>query len=337
PNLPQLYERGIQRSNTRTDYARCEIARRNGQIPNFDACTISQGVVSNRSGSLELEPEESENFTAGVVFEPPLPPGYGRLTITGDYWQVKQKGLIGLFGDSNAITLDYFLRMSGSSNPNVQRAAPTAEDIAAAQSAGLAPVGRIIQVIDNYSNLTPREVEGVDVAVYYSIDDTPWGDFDLKFNAARLLTFFQEPDADKAMLIEAQEAGQIDPSIFIAGAESLIQENGLPKWRATATATWRSGPYGAGYFASYTGPVDDTSATLADGTPWRVKSHLTHNLYGQYTFEGGNRWLDETRVRIGVRNLTDNDPPLADGTFGYLGELHSARGRFWYAQIRKRF
>ncbi|HYD44307.1 MAG TPA: TonB-dependent receptor, partial [Phenylobacterium sp.] len=39
PNLPQLYERGIQRSNTRTDYARCEIARRNGQIPNFDACT----------------------------------------------------------------------------------------------------------------------------------------------------------------------------------------------------------------------------------------------------------------------------------------------------------
>ncbi|MCC7267835.1 MAG: TonB-dependent receptor [Caulobacteraceae bacterium] len=336
PNLPQLYERGIQRSNTRSDWAKCEIARRNGDIANFDECTIRQGVVSNRSGSLELEPEESENFTAGVVFEPPLPSGYGRLTITGDYWQVKQKGLIGLFGDSSAITLDYFLRLSGSSNPNVQRAAPTPDQIADAQAAGMQPAGDIIQVIDNYSNLAPREVEGVDIAVYYSIDDTAWGDFDVKFNAARLLTFYQDPDADKQALIDAQKAGTIDPSIFIPGAESLIQENGLPKWRATGTVTWRNGPFGAGYFASYTGPVNDTSATLADGTPWRVKSHLTHNLYGQYTFEGG-RWLDETRVRIGVRNLTDNNPPLADGTFGYLGELHSARGRFWYAQIRKRF
>lgn len=336
PNLPQLYERGIQRSNTRTDWAKCEIARRNGQIANFDACTISQGVVSNRSGSLELAPEESENFTAGVVFEPPLPPGYGRFTFTADYWQVKQQRLIGLFGDSNALTLDYFLRQSGGSNPNVQRAAPTADEIAAAQQAGLAPAGRIIQVIDNYSNLTPREVEGLDFAVYYSIDDTPLGDFDLKLNAARTLTFFQDPDADKQALLDAQASGRVDPAIFIAGAESLIEENGLPKWRATATVTWRSGPYGAGYFASYTGAVNDTSATLADGTPFRVKSHLVHNLYGQYTFEDG-RWLDGTRVRIGVRNLTDNDPPLADGNFGYLGELYSARGRFWYAQVRKRF
>lgn len=336
PNLPQLYERGIQRSNTRTDWAKCEIARRNGEIANFDQCTISQGVVSNRSGSLDLTPEESENFTAGVVFEPPLPSGYGRLTITGDYWQVKQTDLIGLFGDSAAITLDYFLRMSGSSNPNVQRAAPTAEDIAAAEAAGLAPVGRIIQVIDNYSNLTPREVEGLDIGVYYSIDDTPWGDFDVKLNAARLLKFYQDPDADKQALLDAQAAGQIDPTIFVPGAASLVEQNGLPKWRASATVTWRAGQFGAGYFASYTGPVDDTSATLADGTPWRVKSHLTHSLYGQYTFEDAG-WLNETRLRIGVRNLTNNDPPLADGTFGYMGELHSARPRFWYAQIRKRF
>lgn len=336
PGLPQLFERGIQRSNTRTDWIRCEADRRAGRIANFDECGRTFGIVSNRSGSESLTPEESDNLAVGVTIQPPLPRRFGNLTATFDYWEIDQTNLIGLFGDSNALTLDYLLRLQGSSNPNVERAAPTPQEILDFAGTGIDPVGRVIQVIDNYSNLTPRRVRGYDIGVYYSIDDTSLGDFDVRVNAARLLEFYQEPGALQASLIAAQAAGTIDPSINIVGAADLVRENGRPRWRASATVTWRLGNLGAGYFANYVSSVVDTGATLADGTPFPVRDHITHNLYAQYTFgEGGP--LDSLRIRAGVRNIFDTDPPIADSTFGYLGELHSIKGRSFYMSARARF
>ncbi len=337
PNLPQLYERGIQRSNGRTDWIRCEVQVRNATTANFDTCAASVSVVSNRSGSTDLTPEESENFTAGIVLQSTfVPQEYGRLTLTLDYWSVEQTDIIGLFGDANALTLDYFLRKSGSSNPNVIRADPTAQDIIDFTAAGLTPVGRVTSVIDNYRNLGPREVEGVDLGVYYKIDSTPLGDFDVKVNAARLLTFYQTPGPEQQLLLDAQAVGGVDVAIPIAGADSLIEQNGRPKWRWSATVTWRKDQWGAGYYTSYVGEVNDTSATLADGTQWRVDDFQTHNLYVQYTFDKGG-WMDGARVRFGGRNIFNTLPPLADNELGFVGELHSPRGANWYASIRKRF
>ena len=338
PNLPQLYESGVQRSNGRTDWIRCEVQERNGAIANFDECGASVSVVSNRSGSTDLTPEESENFTAGVTFESTfMPREYGKVTLTFDYWSVDQTDIIGIFGDSNALTLDYLLRLTGGSNPNVVRAAPTAQDVIDFTAAGLTPVGAVVSVTDNYRNLSPREVEGVDFGVFYEIDDTPLGDFDIKINAAKLLTFFQTPGAEQQFLLDAQNAGVIDPTISIPGADDLIEQNGRPEWRWSATVTWRKNQWGAGYYTSYVGAVDDTSATLPDGTQWRVDDWQTHNLYVQYVFKKSGAWTDGTRLRFGGRNIFNTLPPLADSELGYLGELHSPRGATWYASIRKRF
>ncbi|MDY6922869.1 MAG: TonB-dependent receptor [Pseudomonadota bacterium] len=337
PNLPQLYEQGVERSNTRSDWIRCEIEVRAGREPDFDSCSVSVSSVSERSGSTDLTPEESENFTVGMVAEPRfLPYGWGDLTLTVDYWNVQQENLIGIFGDANALTLDYLLRTEGGSNPNVVRADPTQEDIDAAAGTGIAPVGELLYVIDHYRNLQPREVDGVDFGLYYDLDDTAWGDFSWRFNAAKLLTFYQEPGEESAALLAAQAAGDIDPSIRIVGAEDLRLQNGLPEWRATSTVTWRKGDWGAGLYSSYVSEVLDTSATLADGTQWVVDDWLTHNVYLQYEFEDGGP-LKDTRVRIGVRNIEGKDPPLADQSFGYMGSLHSNRGRWFYATVRKRF
>lgn len=342
PGLPQLFESGIQRANTRTDWIRCEAASRKpvddpSYIATFDDCAASQSVVSNRSGSQDLEPEKSENFTIGTTIQPPIPASLGRLTLTADYWEIRQKDIIGIFGDSNALTLDYLLRLQGSSNPLVQRADPTAEDIEYFEGTGIDPVGRVIQVIDNYRNLTPRKVRGLDFALYYKINDTPLGSFDLKLNAARLLEFYQEPGSLQAQLIEAQQNGTIDPTINIIGAEDLVRENGRPKWRGTATLTWRKNGFGAGYYSSYVSSVVDTGATMADGTPFRVDDYLTHNLYIQYLVDDEDSWADNLRVRFGVRNIANKLAPLADASFGYLGELHGNRGRYFYLSARKRF
>lgn len=337
PNLPQLYEQGVERSNSRTDWIRCEIEVAAGRIANFDSCNAGVSSVSQRSGSTELKPEESENYTVGMVIEPRfLPSGWGDLTLTVDYWNIQQDNLIGIFGDANALTLDYLLRTQGSSNPNVVRADPTQEQIDAAAGTGLAPVGSLIHVLDHYRNLQPREVDGLDLGVYYRLNDTPWGNFSWRLNAAKLLTFYQEPGDEASQLLAAQAAGDVDPSIRIVGAEDLRLQNGLPEWRATSTITWRNGGWGAGLYSSYVSEVVDTSATLADGTQWVVDDWLTHNVYVQHDFDIPGI-LNDTRIRVGVRNIEGKDPPLADQSFGYLGSLHSNRGRWFYATLRKRF
>ena len=337
PNLPQLFEQGVERSNTRTDWVRCEIEVQAGRVANFNACSAPVSSVSQRSGSTDLTPEESENFTVGLVVEPRfLPASWGDLTFTADYWNIQQENLIGIFGDANALTLDYLLRTQGNSNPNVIRAAPTQEQIDAAVGTTLAPVGTLIRVIDNYRNLQPREVDGLDLGIYYRLDDTPWGNFSWRLNAAKLLTFYQEPGEESARLLAAQAAGDVDPSIRIVGAQDLRLQNGLPEWRATSTVTWRNGNWGAGLYSSYVSEVVDTSATLADGTQWVVDDWLTHNVYVQHDFDIPGI-LNDTRIRVGVRNIEGKDPPLADQSFGYLGSLHSNRGRWFYATLRKRF
>jgi len=45
----------------------------------------------------------------------------------------------------------------------------------------------------------------------------------------------------------------------------------------------------------------------------------------------------QMRLRLGVRNLTDEKPPLADTNFGYLGDIDTGSGRFVYGSIRKTF
>ncbi|HEV2599630.1 TonB-dependent receptor domain-containing protein [Sphingopyxis sp.] len=334
PNLPQLFENGIQRSNTRTDWVRCEADLRANRITNFDDCTQSQGIVSNRSGSKELRPETAENLSLGGTFQLNMGAA-GRLTLTTDYWEIRQKNVIGLFGDSNALILDYLLRLQGSSNPNVERVDPTQADIDDFAGTGIAPVGDVIQVVDNYTNLSPRKVRGIDFGLYYQVRDTGIGEFNLRLNAARLLEFYQTPGPVQQSLIDAQGAGDIDPTIIIAGAEDLIEQNGRPKWRGSASLSWRYKGWGAGWFASYVGPVSDTSASLADGTRFRVKDFTSHSVYVQYEAEKG--LLEDTRFRVGVRNLFNKLAPLSDQTYGYIGDLYSNRGRQFYASISKRF
>jgi hypothetical protein len=38
-----------------------------------------------------------------------------------------------------------------------------------------------------------------------------------------------------------------------------------------------------------------------------------------------------------MRNIFNEEPPLVDTGFGYLGDLHNPSGRFLYGSIRKTF
>jgi outer membrane receptor protein involved in Fe transport len=100
--------------------------------------------------------------------------------------------------------------------------------------------------------------------------------------------------------------------------------------------TWTDGPFQIGSFLQYIGPVKETGFVGIDGTPWRVEDRLSGNLYGQITFdEDFGNVLNRTRVRVGVRNITDEQAPVTSE--GYLGSLYNPYGRYFYASVRKTF
>jgi outer membrane receptor protein involved in Fe transport len=333
PNLEQTNATVVTRANTRTDWILCEADELAGRITDFSQCSRSQVTSARRSGNPDLKPERAKTLSFGVVLEPPLPDGAGDLTFTADWWRVRQTGLVGIFGEGNALILDYLLRKEGSSNANVIRAAPTASDIEAFTGTGLAPAGEVLFVLDQYTNLQPQTVKGLDFNLSYRTPETRIGRFNLAVNASHFLKYYQEPSPGIAALLASQDAGDIDNAINISGGRSLLQLDRKPKWRGSASLTWSLNNVTVGAFAQYTGKVYDTGLIDSDGDYWVVKATTTANLYGQYRFTQGS--LDGTSVRVGVRNLFDKKPPVSSS--GYQGQLYSPLQRYWYLNISHKF
>ncbi len=334
PNLEQINARVVTRSNTRTDFVRCEAQLRTRAITSFANCSQAFATTARRSGNPDLKPETSTNWTAGVVLEPKfLVESIGRVTITADYWNIRQKGVVGLFGEGNALINDYLLRVGGQSDPNVIRAAPTADDVALFAGSGIAPAGRVLFVNDQYVNLLPQRVSGIDLGLNWRTRETGIGRFTLNVNAAHLRKFFLQPSPPIQALIDARAKGTINAGTTIADAGDLRRQNGKPTWRVTGSLTWDKGAFQIGGFTQYTSDLDDTALLDATGVPWLIDDRMTYNLYGQVTI--GKRSEGRMRLRIGVRNLTNEKPPLTSN--GFLGSVYNPYQRYFYTNVRVTF
>lgn len=336
PNLEQINVSQVSRTNNRQDYYFCEADLRARRITSFTQCTQSRTTRAVRAGNPDLKPETSESLSYGIVFQPEfLPPEIGRFIFTVDVWKIRQKGIIGLFGEGNAVILDYLMRLQGSSNPAVHRLAPTPDNIAVFAGTGLTPVGFVEYADDKYVNQLPQVAQGVDVGVNYRLNTESFGDFTVDVNVARLDKLYQSPTEGLATLLAARAAGQINAGTIITGGQDIVGQNGTPEWRGTGSLNWRYGNFTANWFTTYTGDFYSTALTYSTGEFFKVPHTWVHNVSVSYTFEDGNKYLDGTRILVGARNVFDKDPPLvADG---YQASVYNPYGRYLYFNIRKTF
>lgn len=293
PNLPQVVEQGVTRSNTRYD-------------PLLD---MRYGVAEVRGGNVELEPEESENLSYGVALSP-----FENLLITVDWWNIEQVGTVGILNSQTHLLYDALLRSEGSVNEAIVRN----------------DAGEVLYIENQYGNLNPRTTEGMDVSVSYSLP-TDVGTFRFNLNAAQLTRFEQTPDPISALVIAEQAAGNpaLPQDIAVLGAGDLRRSNGNPEWRGFASVGWEYGQWGTQLRVNYISDFDNTSVTNDDGEAMPVPSMTTYDVFADYRIRAAN-WLDESRIRLGVRNLTDEAPPVASASFGYISDVHSNHGRYVY-------
>jgi hypothetical protein len=261
------------------------------------------------------------------------PREFGHATLTVDVWKINQANIVGLFGEGNAVILDYYDRLQGTTNPNVHRAAPTPDQIAIFAGTGLTPAGTVLFVDDKYANQLPQQAAGIDFGLIYRLNTDNLGDFGLDVNATHQTKLFQEPTPGISALLAARAAGKINAGTIITGAADLIGQNGAPAWRGSASFTWRRGPVSANWFVDYIGDFYSTALVNTDGSFFKVPATVTHNVSVAYEFSEG-RWSG-AQLRLGVRNLFDKDPPLVSG--GYVGAVYNPYGRYLYVDVKKTF
>ena len=135
-----------------------------------------------------------------------------------------------------------------------------------------------------------------------------------------------------------------------------------PRLRGNVTLSWRHGGWGASLGGYYTGHYLSTSAFLTE-TQYNSDSAATSRSYLQgvmdngvttyryevddlWTFnaslsyrflEAGSAWLRDMRLRLGVANLTNEEPPLTGSSYSRTVNSNVLAGRTWSFEVSKRF
>ena len=364
PNLIQVNQPFVTRTGTREDAVqKYRIYVREGGQVSSGSGFANDYTISNslhyRIGNPNLVPEESDNFTLGVVVTPT-----DNLTVTIDKWSIEKDNTIGLFGRANSSIYDLLLRinkgiggattvaemLSFCEGVNVQQAEtgkyaiegsdvhrdanPSSSYNEEFLAAGICPAGQQDVIYEPYSNLALRTVEGTDLSVYYDIA-TNFGDFKITFQSSVTDKFDQVPSARFTAIANAVADGTLPAYTALEGFGDLlgIETTGTDR-KDTLKVNFTRGDWGASLSALRVGDLMDTGVKLDDGTPYPIPSMTTANLSVYKKFElGGN----DARVRLMIKNVADERAPLADGWFGFYSDIHRDEGRHYYVDLKMDF
>jgi iron complex outermembrane recepter protein len=303
-------------------------------------------VASVRQANPNLRNEDTETVVIGAIadfrkaFDQPWIRDF---RVSLDYWSFQQTDVVGAFGDQEALALDFLLRRTGSSNPNVVRSAVTDADRAAFTAWNLAnpndqrtPAGLVQFIVDPYINLDSQDADGFDLGVNLTIRPTrEFGtiDFDLD------VTYLRSLNVVRNDLLAALAADPAFAGVFSELQTDRIRLDGNPQYRTNFSVTWTRGPLAIGVSARHISDFLDTAADPdlnGDGVLdfWKVESAMRVNAYGEARLGGEGR---PYRIRFGVNNIFNELPPLVDDSLGYSPEFHWLKGREAYVQFRASF
>lgn len=253
------------------------------------------------SGNPDLEPEEAETFTAGVVLTPGFLPGF---SLTADYWDIRIEDAISSASAQTIVTRCY-------------DTLTTPDPTFCNQIDRNPATGVIAKINAGRLNISALEASGVDIGVTYAVDPARVpGSFDLSLIGTYLVNrstfpFQNEPD------VEVVSSGLV----------------GDPEFAATLNTRWNNGPITLNWELRYIGKGDTLPEGAAPETVARrfVDATVYNDLQANY------RISDDVQVFGGINNLFDTDLPQPLGVLGGESAGYDRIGRFFYAGARFTF
>lgn len=252
--------------------------------------TISANVIAGANP--DLEEEKGENWNLGLVYNP------GNFDVSVDWWHVEIDNIVTALGAS------YVMQKHDKYANMIDRDAVTGE----------------VTINTQAINLSNRTLEGVDMAVGYTLDTAAAGTFKFRLEGSYQSKWEEQLDASSPV-------------------ESSFYEGGIPRWRANFTTKWMPTDDLAitamvKYIADHKGAYASEFFGKATDFDTRVDAHTEVNTNIAYNL------TDNVKVAAGVNNLFDAKPEV-DNTYkqwpffdsGYYNPI----GREFYASAELRF
>ncbi|MCC7257929.1 MAG: TonB-dependent receptor [Gammaproteobacteria bacterium] len=264
-----------------------------GYIQNASQLKVSQG------GNPDLEAEESDNFSIGVVIEPRF---VERLRVAIDYYDVEVDNAVGTPNSVDVIDSCY-------STPGL--ASPTCDRFARNAS------GTIVQFLLLNENLGSVETSGVDFNSSYALDT---GLGELQFGwLVNWLNEYKETTLDGIV---------DDRTDKVAGV--IADYVAYPEWRSNFDVTLNRDNWSAGLTWRYLDEMEIFDALGFENVITKADSVNYFDLHGSYQ-------VGDWEFGAGVENLPDEDPPYVPDTSANTSAVYDWVGRFYYIRAGVKF
>ena len=303
PTLGELYLGGSFGVNRAVDTTFCNQVTADPMSTQMDidnACTARE-IRSVSGGNPNLETEESENISLGLVWEPT-----DNWSVALDYYSIEVEGKIGSLTTQEILNNEsqypeLVNRVNGQlTNPNAF-------------------------VASNSQNLNEENGSGIDLSTKFDFD-LDGGSLVTDIRVAYLLSHERQTSAVQPL---CEDAGTT--------SEPEWRVNGQVGWLSnqdwSTTLTFR-------YIGSTTdlvgGRIDGSCDVVTSGRgEVGVDSYLEFGLRGTYDIG------ESTQLAAGITNLTDEDPPFsleAAGEWPWFDQsLYDPRGRKFYLNLTHTF
>jgi iron complex outermembrane receptor protein len=253
------------------------------------------------SGNPDLQPETSEGYNVGFVWEPSMwadTSWSDRISFEVNYSHIELDGAI--------------KALDGQSLLN--RCAETGDALACG-TITRTPTGTVSAINNPLINIGGVETDAVDLTINWTMPETSLGTFSLRSSTNFLLSFDEIVPTSTGFLAIPRE-----------GAERGSPDQAYPEVKSNLSVNWDWNQFGATGTLRYISEVDETGAA--------------NSLDSMTYIDFQARWTpaaldDRVTLALGVNNLTDEDPPgcFTCGLNNYDPTTYDPPGRFGYVRI----
>lgn len=179
--------------------------------------------------------------------------------------------------------------------------------------------GRILSVDGRTRNIGSLKTSGVDVSLNWRLPKNEIGKFGVTLNGTYVIDYKTKNSA---------------ASPEVNGVGIFTDTQVVQRWRHTLTFDFDRGPFGASLQQTFYQGYHDQNK-LADGSVRDVGSYQLWDLSGSYSVS------KDMKVRAGIKNLFDTNPPRSNQIYSFLAGYDPSytdpRGRFFYMSVNYTF
>lgn len=228
-------------------------------------------------GNPLLSEETADTYTLGFVFSGPSGGFFSGFQGSVDYFDISIEDKIGSIDADVFVERCFDPRFNANLDSNDFWCNFFSRDIG---------TGTIIDALEVDTNIADTELKGIDYQIEWGGDVGP-GTLDIQVVSTNLLDWK-----------EAKITGEVLEQFAGTASDSF---DVLPEWKTTTTVRYSVGPIDGRVRWRYIGETTDTSFPS-----FKLDAVNYFDLSFGYAFEGNA--LDGLRFRVGVTNLTDEDP-----------------------------